>query len=127
MGHSAAKAQIIFLHGVRAALSGLGVLQVTTEMQRQDFREALDAMEDWLYEDEANAATADALYGKMLELQKMGDPIKARVSELERRPDRVKAAVDFTDLISMAINSWPESKPWLNSTHVEDLKQRVYF
>lgn len=98
---------------------------MTTEFQRQEFREALNAMEDWLYEDEASTATADTMYAKMLELQQMGDPIKGRVDELERRPTRVQAAVELTDLVAMATNSWPENKPWLNETHVEDLKQKV--
>ena len=100
-------------------------MQVTTDFQRQEFKDALDAMEDWLYEDEASTATVETLYDKMLELQKMGDPIKGRVSELERRPERLQAAKQLTDMVAMAVNSWPETKPWLNVTHVADLKQRV--
>lgn len=99
--------------------------QVTTEFQRQEFRDKLHAMEDWLYEDEAGTVAADVMYAKMLELQQMGDPIKGRVHELERRPLRVQAAVELTDLIAKATNSWPETKPWLNETHVAALKLSV--
>jgi DNA repair ATPase RecN len=102
-------------------------LQVTTDMQRQEFREALNKKEEWLYEDEANSASSELLYFHIMELQKMGDPIRGRVRELERRPARVQAATELTDLISKATNSWPETKPWLNSTLVEELKQLVRF
>lgn len=109
----------------RAIVKGHSTVQVTTEFQRQEFRDALNEMEDWLYEDEASSATSDMLYSKMLELQKMGDPIKGRVSELERRPARVLAALELTEIVSKATNSWPETKPWLNSTLIEDLKVKV--
>jgi hypothetical protein len=100
-------------------------LQVTTEEQRSNFIEALDAMEDWLYEDEADEATADTFIKKMDELQLIGDPIKDRVYELQRRPDRVQAAKELTDLVAKAANSWPESKPWLNSTLIDGLRFAV--
>ena len=102
-------------------------VQVTTAFQRQEFKEALDLMEVWLYEDAGAAATAEVMYEKMLQLQKLGDPIKGRVSELERRPERLKAAKELTDLVAMATNSWPESKPWLNATQVADLKHKVSY
>lgn len=102
-------------------------MQVTTELQRQEFKDALDDMENWLYEDEANSAPADKMYEKMLELQKMGDPIKGRVSELERRPARVAAAKELSNIIDTSMATWPETKPWLNATKVADLKERVRF
>jgi hypothetical protein len=101
-------------------------LQVTTEEQRDAFRAKLNKAEDWLYTDpEAETAKAATFQAKLAELIKVGDPIKVRVYESSRRQERIAGAKLLVDLVEKSANSWPEAKPWLNATHIQQLADMV--
>jgi hypothetical protein len=99
---------------------------VTTEEQRDGFRGQLTKAEDWLYMDpEAEAAKASTFKARLADLKKVGDPIKLRVYESSRRPERIAGAKLLVDLVEKSVNSWPEAKPWLNTTHIKQLADMV--
>lgn len=101
-------------------------MQVTTEEMRDSFKEMLTDAEDWLYMDpEADKAEAEIFKAKLDVLQAVGDPMHIRMYEMQRRPDRMKKALELTDVVAMATNSWLETRPWLNSTRVETLRGQV--
>lgn len=101
-------------------------VQVTTEEMRDSFKEKLTDAEDWLYMDpEADKAEAEVFNAKLDMLQAVGDPMQIRLYEMQRRPDRMRKALELTDVVAMATNSWPEMRPWLNSTRVEMLREKV--
>jgi hypothetical protein len=100
--------------------------QVTTDEQREEFRRALLDMEDWLYMGaEADGADASVFTAKLEQLEKLGSPIKVRVYEMVRRGERVAGAIELAEIVAKATNSWPETKPWLNATQVEELRDEV--
>lgn len=101
-------------------------VQVTTEEMRDSFKEMLTDAEDWLYMDpEADKAEAEIFKAKLDVLRAVGDPMHIRMYEMQRRPDRMKKALELTDVVAMATNSWLETRPWLNSTRVETLRETV--
>ena len=101
-------------------------MQVTTEEERDAFRAQLTDAEDWLYFDpEAERGTADTFAAKLAVLAAVGDPIKTRVYEASRRPERLQGAKLLIGLVQKAQAEWPTQRPWLNATHVEKLGSLV--
>eukprot|EP00210_Caulerpa_lentillifera_P001908 g1835.t1 len=88
------------------------VKEVTTETQRTEFMDQLITIEDWLYMDGADAG-ASAFNEKLKELQTVGTPIFIRVAESVNRPLAVKEARTLLGVIEKALNSWPDTRPWL--------------
>jgi hypoxia up-regulated 1 len=82
-------------------------------------------MEDWLYTDEAETAGVDILRTKLQTLTAVGDPVKMRVYELQRRPERIAGARALVGMVEKVANSWPDARPWLNATHIEELRQKA--
>ena len=102
------------------------VRQVTTDEQRDAFRGQLTDAEDWLYMDpEAEKGTADTFKDKLSALRAVGEPVAARVREAAERGDRVDDAKLLVDLVKKAVNSWPAAKPWMNTTFIETLSEKV--
>ena len=103
------------------------MVQVTTEDMRDSFKEMLMDAEDWLYMDPtADKAEAEIFQAKLAVLKAVGDPIQGRVFEMQRRPERMQKALELTEVVAMATNSWPEMRPWLNATRVEMLREKVW-
>jgi hypoxia up-regulated 1 len=99
---------------------------VTTEDARDTFRSQLTDMEDWLYMDpEAETAGADILRAKLKTLTAVGDPIKMRAYELQRRPERVDGAQSIIVMVEMSTNSWPDTRQWLDVAQIQELRQLV--
>ena len=74
---------------------------------------------------EAETGTPDTFAAKLRALVAVGDPIKTRVYEASRRPERIKGAKLLIDLVRKAEKDWPKAKPWLNATHVAHLGSLV--
>jgi len=75
--------------------------KVSTEDQRTQVLEALTAMEDWLYEDEARDANASLLDDKLRSLQVLVMPIRSRAKEIEQRallPELVDKVKDYVNI-----------------------------
>lgn len=100
--------------------------QVTKEEAREAFRSQLTEIEDWLYMDpEAESASAAMLLAKLATLTAVGDPIKTRVYEMQRRPERVEGARSVINMVALSTNSWPETRPWLDPAQISELRQLV--
>ena len=63
--------------------------------------------------------------GKLRELKKTGDAFELRAKELKALPKVTKNAQDFVKVARQAVGGWATTKPWLNATEVESLKQEV--
>eukprot|EP00741_Cyanophora_paradoxa_P024462 tig00022075_g23619.t1 len=74
-----------FVYEAKEKLSAEGVEAVTTEAQREAMIAALDAAESWLYDDGAEATTAQ-YKAKLAEIRKEPDAVQVRIAELTARP-----------------------------------------
>lgn len=104
----------IYFHGI----------QVTTDEQRTSFSSELTAMEDWLYI-EGEDEPAKEFRKRLKSLKETGDELEVRAKEATERPTAIATARAYVELIRKAINSWPESKPFLNQTDIDDLSSKV--
>lgn len=97
---------------------------MTTEEQRTTFSSELSGIEDWLYLD-GEHEPAKEFKKQLTKLKKTGDAIELRVGELEERPKSIATAKAYIEIIRKSVNTWPEVKPYLNQTAVDDLTQKV--
>lgn len=101
---------------------------MSTEEQRADLVAKLTDAEDWLYmDDEADEAEASVYTAKLDSLRALGDAIKVRAKEAERRDERMGKAMRLVDVVDMATNSWPDTKAWLDADEVSKLVASVRF
>eukprot|EP00250_Pteridium_aquilinum_P012505 c20765_g2_i1 orf=168-2876(-) len=95
-----------------------GIDKVTTEEQRDRFREELTAAEDWLYEEETTASE----YKKKLDsLKAVGDSMFLRLTELVSRPAAVDFALTYIGDIKETVDGWTKSKPWISENKKDEL------
>lgn len=73
---------------IRSAEEGEPLYDVTSSEQREEFVEALDAAEDWMYTDEAKVTKN--LRSKTSSLRTTYDSMKRRADELHARPEATK-------------------------------------
>ena len=78
-----------YIYSMRDKLDG-ALKPYATSAERDTFKSAISAAEEWLYGDEGFDSTKQAYTRKIDELRLLGDPIERRVSEAENRP----AAID---------------------------------
>lgn len=64
---------------------------------------------------------------KLKALKAIGDPISLREKEQHALPRAVQAAQDFVKISHQAIGGWASTKPWLNTTEVDQLRAEVSF
>ncbi|CAM6106158.1 unnamed protein product [Calypogeia fissa] len=94
---------------------------VSTEKQRDALREELSEGEDWLYMDGENAS-AEEFQKKLAALQKSGEEIFSRLTELEARPVAVQAARTYLASVDETLVGWEKSKPWIPKESIDKLK-----
>lgn len=95
-----------------------GIEKVTTEEQRNHFREELNAVEDWLYEEETTAVE----YKKRLDsLKAIGDSMFLRLTELVSRPAAVDFALTYLGDLKETLDGWTKSKPWISESKKKEL------
>mmetsp|Transcript_66518 Transcript_66518/g.192036 ORF Transcript_66518/g.192036 Transcript_66518/m.192036 type:complete len:962 (-) Transcript_66518:68-2953(-) len=94
-------------------------LKVSTEDQRSKVSEALTAMEDWLYEDEAREANASLLEDKLRSLQELVVPIRERAVELEQRALLPELIDKVKDYVNMTLAYVEENMTWVAATERE--------
>ena len=97
------------------------VQEVTTEEQREKYKEALMDGEDWLYGDGDNAPLQE-YKTKQKELSDEGEAIKFRASELEKRPTAWKMAKARLDEAKAKLGTWNMDRPWLTDAQKTDMK-----
>ena len=113
-----------YIYSTRAKLEDEDIQTVTTEEEREAFKDELMDKEDWLYMDGADSTTE--VFKKTHEaLKAKGDAMEFRAKELTRRPAQIEKARTFIGKARPEIESWPEKKPWLNETHVADLLEEL--
>ncbi|KAI3435832.1 hypothetical protein D9Q98_001890 [Chlorella vulgaris] len=100
------------------------VAAVSTEEQRAAFLEQLAVVEDWLY-GEGEEAEAAEYRARLRTLREVGDRVFERAAEAAARPQVLKLADGFVELVRKAANSWPDMKPWLNASDVAALVAKV--
>lgn len=95
-----------------------GIEKVTTEEQRDRFRDELNAAADWLYEEEASASE----YKKRLDaLKAVGDSMVLRLAELESRPAAIDFALTYIGDLKETLDGWSKSKPWISESKKNEL------
>lgn len=113
-----------YIYSTRAKLEDEDIQTVTTEEEREAFKDELMDKEDWLYMDGADSTTE--VFKKTHEaLKAKGDAMEFRAKELTRRPAQIEKARTFIGKARPEIESWSEKKPWLNETHVADLLEEL--
>jgi len=113
-----------YIYSTRSKLEDEDIQTVTTEEEREAFKDELMDKEDWLYMDGADSTTE--VFKKTHEaLKAKGDAMEFRAKELTRRPAQIEKARTFIGKARPEIESWPEKKPWLNETHVANLLEEV--
>ncbi|CAD7703207.1 unnamed protein product [Ostreobium quekettii] len=100
------------------------IKKVTTEEQRNTFSLELTETEDWLYMEGEDQPAAE-FKKRLAELEAVGKKMVENAAELTRRPEAVKTAQDSIELLRKVINTWPETKPWLNETEVEKFANKT--
>ena len=75
--------------------------------------------------DQCRSVTLCLFRGKLRELKKTGDAFELRAKELKALPKATKNAQDFLKVARQAVGGWATTKPWLNATEVDTLKQEV--
>jgi len=100
------------------------IQKVTTEEQRSTFSLKLTETEDWLYTEGEDQPAAE-FKKRLAELEAVGKKMIENAAELTRRPEAVNRAQDSIELLRKVINTWPETKPWLNETEVEKLSNKT--
>lgn len=101
-----------------------GVDKVTTEEQRDSFRQELTAAEDWLYTD-GEEATAAEFRERLEALKNIGEPIFFRLTELQSRPAAVELALKYLDTINDTLEEWEKKKPWISDISKNELLDAV--
>lgn len=81
-------------------------------------------MEDWLYI-EGEDEPAKEFRKRLKSLKETGNDFELRAKEASDRPTAVATAQAYVELIRKAINSWPEAKPFLNQTDIDNLSLKV--
>jgi len=84
--------------------------KVSTETERDDLREQLGAMEDWIYE-EGVAEEAATYKLKLKELEKACAPLYLRASEFEARPKVVSKAREAVNWTLTMLETWAAERP----------------
>ncbi|MCO5583506.1 hypothetical protein L7F22_037417 [Adiantum nelumboides] len=95
-----------------------GIEKVTTEEQREHFRDELNAAADWLYEEEA---TAPEYKERLDALKAVGDSMFLRLAELESRPAAVEFALTYVGDLKETLDGWSKSKPWISESKKNEL------
>lgn len=93
---------------------------VSTEAQRQEIQTALTDAEDWLYGD-GETANASEYRNRFISLLQKVDALEIRAAEMTHRPAAIEMAHSFIELTLKAANAWNQTKPWLNSSAVENM------
>ncbi|GBG65617.1 hypothetical protein CBR_g51500 [Chara braunii] len=114
-----------YIYDTKDKLDSLeGMTTVTTEEQREQFRAELSEAEDWLYLDGENAPAAD-FKRRLSALKKTGDLIFGRLTELSLRPTAVDHGRSMASESRQVVESWSESKPWINETDKQPLLMEI--
>lgn len=96
-------------------------LQVSTEAERAEVIEMLTHQEEWLYEEEAAAANASALEGKLRVLKERVSPILGRAYELEQRPLMADNVDKFRKAVNTTLNYVKTNMTWVEAKERESV------
>ncbi|CAJ1341717.1 unnamed protein product, partial [Effrenium voratum] len=111
-----------YIYESRDKVTDENALMVSTEEQRNDVFEKLQAMEDWMWEEEAQTANATMLQKKLAVLEDQVRPILRRVWEMEQRA----LLPDIVDKIRNGFNSTLEyvisNMTWVPEKEAADVK-----
>jgi hypothetical protein len=58
-------------------------------------------------------------------LKVTGDPITFRTAEASHREAVQEKATKFAELVSMALSTWPDDRPWINATDIAAFSTQV--
>jgi len=95
---------------------------VSTEEQRSEISEALMAMEDWLYEDEAIHANVSLLNDKLRSLQDLVVPIRRRAWELEQRELLPEIIEKVKEYVNSTLTYVENNMTWVDAKELEGVK-----
>jgi heat shock protein 4 len=109
-----------YLYEMRDKLAG-ELRKYAPEADREKFAAALEATENWLYEDGFEAVKS-VYQEKLNEIQKLGNPIVARYTESETRPIAVKSLQDAIDQYRQWLYAVPTDEKYAHITAVEQEK-----
>jgi heat shock protein 4 len=98
---------------------------VTSQEEVDALMAELEAMEDWLYEDEGLEAETKVYKDKRSELKKKVDAIFLRTTEMKERPVVVGETRGLLKALVAQVGTWEKERPWVTQEEREALLARV--
>lgn len=94
------------------------------ESERDSQIESLNEMEEWLYEDGADAKYT-VYQEKEKNLTALFNKYNSRKDEAEARPELIENTKTFMNKIMERVQEWNESKPWITEEEKKDVFDKI--
>ncbi|XP_044735418.1 heat shock 70 kDa protein 4 isoform X2 [Chrysoperla carnea] len=118
-----------YVYELRGKLSSDGELSAfVTESDRVNLVNQLDAMENWLYEEEGEDCNRQIYHDKLQSLKTQGEPIQVRRLEYDLRPQVIEQLAASLQISSKALNQIRARDPkyaHLNDDDVNKIAQAI--
>lgn len=96
--------------------------EVSTDEEREKIMEDLEGIEDWLYEDGADAELTE-YKKKRSDMDKRVDAIFSRQKELELRPKAIAGARAVLEAAGRILELWPTERPQVSEEEIKEVKE----
>jgi len=113
-----------YVYSARGVLRDEVGEEVTTEEEREELLEKLEAAEDWLYEQEVEDDSVEKFEGKYKELKGLMASVEHRASEYEKRPE----AIEKIKEILAESDKWVgklKNRSWIKKDDVNGLEDKI--
>jgi hypoxia up-regulated 1 len=94
--------------------------KVSTQEQRNSFKDKLDEAQEWLYMDGEDASAAE-FQEHLDSLKTIGGEIFFRLKELSARPVAVIYVRKYLDGLHKTLDEWEKNKPWIGQSFKDEI------
>jgi len=94
--------------------------KVSTQEQRNSFKDKLDEAQEWLYMDGEDASAAE-FQEHLDSLKTIGGEIFFRLKELSSRPVAVIYVRKYLDGLHKTLDEWEKNKPWIGQSFKDEI------
>mmetsp|Transcript_7793 Transcript_7793/g.15023 ORF Transcript_7793/g.15023 Transcript_7793/m.15023 type:complete len:1102 (-) Transcript_7793:178-3483(-) len=113
-----------YVYSARGMLRDEAAEEVTTEEERETLMASLEAVEDWLYDQDAQDDTLDKFTSKFDEMKAFMKAVEHRVHEFEERPKAISKSREIIEGSEKWISTL-SNRTWIKATDVDGLKEKV--
>jgi len=98
--------------------------EVSTEEEREQLLAALEAVEDWLYEQDSEEDTVEKFEGKLKETKASMAAVEHRASEYEKRPEAVEKCKEVLSKSGEWVRTL-KNRTWIKESDVKGLEEKI--